>query len=236
MKKVLLLAVLFCLASSPVIMAQSTRTVTPKKDPAYSQSQQKRDQQLMRDEANRKNQPAFKTEQSKSHMATPPRVKTAENEKIFKQELMKDDKAQTFEKQSMNGKKNTVSPAKEEKTLKADDKNMKDEKKNGNHKARELNRAKRRMEQARVRLSNKQRDLDELIKNQAAERNSLEERFAKESTSGMTDDMRLRQNDERQKMDTRHSRELMDAQQAVDEAMKKYDAAESHVIQVSNLD
>ena len=233
MKKVLLIAVLFCIASTPVIMAQSTRTVTPKKDPAYSLSQQQRDQQIMRDEANRKNQPAFKTEQSKTHMATPPRVKTADNEKVFKQEIKKDDRSQTFEKKSNYGKKNTVGPAKEEKTLKADDKNLSKDKKDVDRKARELNRAKRRMEQAKARLSDKQRVLDELMKAQAAERTSLEERFARESANGLTDDMRLRQNDERQKMDTRHSRELMDAQQAVEKALRDYNAAESRVIDAS---
>jgi len=160
-------------------------------------------------------------------------VKTADNEKVFKQEIKKDDRSQTFEKKSNYGKKNTVGPAKEEKTLKADDKNLSKDKKDVDRKARELNRAKRRMEQTKTRLSDKQRALDELMKAQAAERTSLEERFARESANGLTDDMRLRQNDERQKMDTRHSRELMDAQQAVEKALRDYNAAESRVIDAS---
>lgn len=224
MKKVLLMAVLFCIVSIPGVMAQSHDKVPPKSDPAYSQSKSVRDHQMIKKEADRKNNPVPRTEPSKTHMATPARVKTADNEREYKKEMKEENKAQP---QTLIKKSTGVTPAQEAKTLKQD-------LGNNDRKARKYQKAKWRMEQAKAKLEYTQRAMEELIKSQAVEKKQLEERFAQESANGLTDDMRLRQDDERRKMDNRHSCELMDAQKAVNKAMRRYNKAESLVNETPN--
>ena len=87
MKKMILLAVLFCFTTAPAAMAQSGTPRVKKSDPLYSLSQNMRDKQLMQDERRRHGMSDMEIDRSKMHVSKDPRVMTEENEIVYKSEL-----------------------------------------------------------------------------------------------------------------------------------------------------
>lgn len=254
MKKAILIAVLFCFATTPVVMAQS-KTGTTKSDPAYSQSQQMRDRKIMRDEANRKGIPASKMEQSKTHISTSPRVRTVENEKIYKQQIADDEKTQvqTLKKKPATGKavENQVVRGKALRQQTKDDATMTqdaqmseskaklgkksdvikgttDKKKDENVRKKAAKKTKRaflRMEKASQQLASARNAYDKLLVKHNEENAALAQKHALEAANGVTDEMTKRHSTEVNRLEATHARELMDAQKKIDEEMMKYESA-----------
>ena len=82
-------------------------------------------------------------------------------------------------------------------------------------------------ESAIERFNNAKRDLDKLLEKQKIERQRLSEKQAKEAVNGLTEEMTQRHEAEIQKLDTKHARQLMDAQSKLEKAMREYEAASS---------
>lgn len=82
-------------------------------------------------------------------------------------------------------------------------------------------------ESAIERFNNAKRDLDKLLEKQKIERQRLSEKQAKEAVNGLTEEMTQRHEAEIQKLDTKHARQLMDAQSKLEKAMREYETASS---------
>lgn len=77
------------------------------------------------------------------------------------------------------------------------------------------------------RFNNAKRDVDKLLEKQKREREILSEKQAKEAANGLTEEMRQRHETEVKKLEAKHARQLMDAQNKLEKAMREYETASS---------
>jgi len=86
--------------------------------------------------------------------------------------------------------------------------------------------AERKLAYAQSEKENAIRAFMELLDKQKKEMTELKERHAREVAAGLTEEMSQRHERELQELSTEHARQLMDAQQAVDEASRNYEKAQ----------
>lgn len=86
--------------------------------------------------------------------------------------------------------------------------------------------AERKLAYAQSAKENAIRAFMELLDKQKKEMTELKERQAREAAAGLTEEMSQRHERELQELSTEHARQLMDAQQAVDETSRNYEKAQ----------
>ena len=185
MKRIILIAVLFCLASAPMAMAQSeARIVTGNNRQQFVKPESEAEAVVRRAEAKHMN--------------------------------------------SYNSKGNALKPtdlSRLEKQDAQDMKALKEQEKISRAAARRAS-LKSELEKSRRRVENAEKALDKLLEKQSKERARLEERQSKEAEAGLTAEMRERHEVEMKNLDEKHSRQLMDAQKKINDAMRRYDMVE----------
>lgn len=149
-------------------------------------------------------------------------------------------KVETKQAQSLNKKDNTLNSPNTQRVNKQDAQEMKvlkdqpastqvntEEQRRQQRIADENRKLRLNYDSAIERLNNAKRDLDKLLEKQKIERQRLSEKQAKEAANGLSEEMRQRHEAEIQKLDTKHARQLMDAQSKLEKAMREYETASS---------
>lgn len=212
MKKVLFISALF-LAIASTVYAQTPRTPDPQQQTMIRNAQSS----------------YMKSTNNKDK----PRLKPTDLDKVSKQndQDMKDLKEQEKVNRTSTSKpqvrKQNTDNSREQKNMKRMREQQKKDKRDSKRRSRENNvkAAERKLAYAQSAKEDAMRAFTELLDRQKKEMAALQERHNAEAAAGLTEVMSKRHEQEVQALSAEHAKQLMDAQQAVDEASRNYEKA-----------
>ena len=225
MKKILLLAVTFCMIAVPAAMAQSRETVK-----ATRQNQQV--QRTIKGESTANMPVKYQKVNNNSQQTVAPKS-SQDNTRVRRPaeaEVIKD-KALTQQQSGPKSiQKKTVervpvdNEVVKDKTLTQQEAAMREKITSERERlSLECRDARLKLNNAQGKMETEQRNLQALIEKQQKEKALLAEKQEREAAGGLTDEMRKRHEGETSDLETRHARELMEAQLAVDNAKRAYE-------------
>lgn len=189
------------MATTSTMVAQSSKTIIRKSDPAYSLPQNARDKQLIKDEKRRKGETVPTVERSKSHM-TNPKEQNKVSEKDYQLQRSQDNKTMQELKIQKADRKATNEP-------------------------KQYKRAYRLMEKALDRRENALRKYNKLLESQKKELSDFEGKYNKALASGSSSDEIKKLDAQRAKLQSTHASQLSQAQSEIDKASREYESAKA---------
>ena len=226
MKKILLLAVTFCMIAVPAAMAQSRETVK-----ATRQNQQV--QRTIKGESTANRPVKYqKVNKNNSQQTVAPkssqdntRVRRPAEAEVIKDKALTQQKSGPKSIQKQNVERVPVdNEVVKDKTLTQQEAAMREKITSERERLSfECRDARLKLNNAQGKMETEQRNLQALIEKQQKEKALLAEKQEREAAGGLTDEMRKRHEAEISNLEARHARELMDAQLAVDNAKRAYE-------------
>ena len=211
MKKVLFISALF-LAIASTVYAQAPRTPDPQQ------------QSMIRN--------ARSAYMKSNNNKDKPHLQPTDLDRVTRQN--EQDMKALKEQEKVNGsagepqvRKQNTDNSREQKNMKRMREQQKKDKRDSKRRSRENNvkAAERKLAYAQSAKEDAMRAFTELLDRQKKEMAALQERHNAEAAAGLTEVMSKRHEQEVQALSAEHARQLMDAQQAVDEASRNYEKA-----------